>query len=238
MQTAPDIAWASAPPTPAPPGPDGLDVWRIDLRAGCAGDALSPAESARAQRFAFDHDRAAYVAAHDGLRRILARYLGCSPRSLTFAFGDHGKPALEDEPALRFNLTHSGDAALVAIAWDRAVGVDVEPVRAIADRDAVAALHFSAAECAQLAAAPTDVRDDAFYALWTRKEAFIKCRGEGLSLALTSFSVSLETPARLTACGGDDPARYTLHAFRPRPDYWAAACVEGPIGSVQYFQFS
>ncbi|MDX2237545.1 MAG: 4'-phosphopantetheinyl transferase superfamily protein [Hyphomonadaceae bacterium] len=238
METAPDIAWASAAAAPGAPGPDGLDLWRIDLRAGCGGEALSPEESARAGRFAFERDRAAYVAAHDGLRRILARYLGCGPRSLTFAVGEHGKPALADEPALRFNLTHAGDAALVAVASGRAVGVDVEPVRAIPDRDAVAALHFSAAECAQLEAAAADARDDAFYAVWTRKEAFIKCRGEGLSLPLSSFSVSLDAPTRLIACDGDDPARYALHAFRPRPGYWAAACAEGPIGAVQYFQFS
>jgi 4'-phosphopantetheinyl transferase len=238
MDTAPEIAWASAPAAPAPPGADGLDLWRIDLRAGCIGEALSPAESAQAGRFAFARDRAAYVAAHDGLRRILARYLGCSPRSLAFTVGEHGKPALADEPALRFNLTHADDAALVAVASARAVGVDIEPVRAIADRDAVAAQHFSAAECAAIEAAPPEARDDAFYAVWTRKEAFIKCRGEGLSLPLSSFSVSLAAPARLVACADDDPARYTLHTFRPRPGYWAAACVEGSIEAVRYFWFS
>lgn len=151
---------------------------------------LSQPERERASRFRFARDRDRYVFGRGSLRRILASYLCTSPDEVAFRYGAAGKPELArpgSENVVRFNLSHSGDVVLVAVAQDREVGVDVEAVRGAAATDGVAARFFHPAEVASLAALENTERSLAFYRFWTRKEAYLKARGDGLGGGLAAL---------------------------------------------------
>jgi 4'-phosphopantetheinyl transferase len=192
---------------------------------------LSAGERRRAQGFALPQLRRRYAAAHGALRVILAEQLRCSPKTLSFRRGTYGKPALDGAEAntLEFNLSHSDERALVATAWHRRVGVDLERRRSIPDAQVVARDFFSPTEFAALRAAPPAARDDAFLRCWTRKEAYLKARGDGLTLPLHEFDVTLDEPARLIGCRFDpaEPARWSLCALDAGADYVATMAVEG-----------
>ena len=151
-------------------------------------------ERARADRFYFARDREHFIVARGVLREILGCYLKRVPKSLCFCYGSHGKPALAGEfdgEAIRFNVSHSHGVALYAISRGRAVGIDLERIRFDLPVAEIAERFFSKREDAMLRSLPTDVQHQAFFRCWTRKEAYIKARGEGLSLPLDQFDVSL-----------------------------------------------
>lgn len=224
----------------SPPGfldlqPHQVDVWRVFLDLGPAavraiGSTLSADESQRAVRFHFPKDRERYKAAHGCLRNILARYLGCQPGQLDFSANRYGKPALNDR-SLEFNLSHSGDFALIAVARNRKVGIDLERVRSGLEFESIASRCFSQVEVAEFAALPPEQRAAGFFNGWTCKEAYIKAQGLGLSMPLDSFDVSLapDGPALLRATRPDpsDAARWTMLALDVNPGYAAALAVEG-----------
>jgi len=194
-------------------GDDEVHVWRIALDRG-DGDSLrarlSSDELARAARFHFERDRTRFLVARAALREILAHYLGASPAEIAFVYGDHGKPALAPPHGdLRFNLSHSHGLALCAVTRGREVGVDVERIRELDDLEDLARSVFSARELAALHRLPEPGLLAGFFTGWTRKEAFIKALGEGLSHPLKRFDVSLEPgrPARLERIDGN-AARY------------------------------
>jgi 4'-phosphopantetheinyl transferase len=212
-------------------------VWwcALDLPPTSAGDAyavLADDEIDRAQRYKFTRDRKRFVAARSFLRRTLAQYLSLRPCELSFVYGPFGKPRLLTQPgraAVEFNLSHSGDIALLAITRGPAVGVDVEQVLQVSDLQAMARRFFSACENAALNEIPPDLRPFAFYCCWTRKEAFLKALGHGLAYPLDSFDVSLdERHPRLLAIRGDRPAtsKWTLFHLHPARGYVAALAVE------------
>lgn len=212
-----------------------LDVWRI--RLDIFGDrlrrleaALSAEERERAARFHFPADRDRFIAAHGCLRDVLARYLRVPPDRLTFSVKEYGKPALQDH-ALEFNLSHSGDFALIAVTLGRSVGVDVERIRTSSSSDLVPRRFFSETEACELEALPLEQREAAFFRCWTRKEAYIKAQGLGLSLPLQSFDVSLAPgqPALLRATRPDpgEAARWKLFSLEIAPGYASAVAAEG-----------
>jgi 4'-phosphopantetheinyl transferase len=175
---------------------------------------------------------------------VLALYTETEPARLRFAYGPQGKPSLQSDEAgdtsLRFNLAHSHDLALLAVARGREVGVDVEHVRADFASDEVAGHFFSPRETAALRAVPDEAeRARAFFRCWTRKEAYVKARGEGLSLPLDGFTVSLAAgePAALLGCDADarETQRWTLINLEPGDGYAAAAAVEGTGWRLRLF---
>jgi len=204
-----------------------LDVDAAAVRV--LAQLLSDAERERAGRFIFDRDRRRFTVARARLRQILAARLHVEPQEVEFAYGPQGKPALARRfaaSALTFNLSHSEDLAVYAIAGGGEVGVDVEAVRALRDADEIAARFFSRSENeAYLALAARD-RPLGFFNCWTRKEAFINALGEGLSHPLDSFDVSLAPgePARLLRVGDPqgEPCGWALHSFPPRPGFVGA----------------
>ncbi len=210
-------------------------VWRValDLPADITGylqNLLSVEERTRAALFAFATDRRRFVVAHGCLRQILGRYLGADPACLVIAKGTLGKPVLASPPTvLCFSLSHSGDTALVAVAWDREVGVDLEAVRPLGDVIGLAASCFSAAEKRTLGALPEEVRLDCFFDGWTRKEAFVKLLGEGLSRPLDTFDVTLAPgePARLLRVAGARAGDWSLRAIEVGSGYRGALAIEG-----------
>lgn len=215
-----------------------VQVWHRSLahddkHEGLAG-LLATDERLRAARFVFERDAVRYVVGRATLRQILGAYLAVTPERIAFSYGPQGKPALAwpREP-LAFNVSHSGDVALYAVSWDRRIGVDVELVRQVDDLQGLAAQVFAAAERAELASLAADQRVRAFFNGWTRKEAFVKAVGDGLSHPLHTFVVSLDpaTPARLVAVGDSPGATcgWSLHALTACTGYSAALVAEGEI---------
>lgn len=220
-----------------------VHVWYVDLAAGAGAVArlatgLADDERVRAGRFRFDRDARRFVVARSALRAVIGRYLGLAPGSVEFTYGVHGKPGLGGVHAvLGFNLSHSGEVAVAAVGWRRALGVDVELRRPLPDLAALAARSFAPRERAVLEALPEVERPAAFFRCWTRKEAFIKATGEGLAQALDGFVVSLGPgeSARFLDIGGDHAAlaRWSLHDLSPPVGYTGALVVEGAVRAVR-----
>lgn len=187
-----------------------LHIWRLTAAEDAERLArhLAPDEAARAARFVFDRDRIAYTIGRGRLREILGAATGQAPGAVRFAYGDHGKPFLPGGP--EFNLSHSGGLACLAIS-DRVLGVDIEAHRLI--EDGVAERFFSAAEYARLSALPAPEWTPGFFRCWTRKEAVVKAMGDGLSIPLDRFDVTLgpEDPPRMTRL---DPAHGARAGWR------------------------
>jgi len=190
-------------------------------------------ERERAHRFHFPEDWRRYVYGRGLLRWLLGSYLGMDPASLNFTYSEHGKPELAASISarpLRFNLSHSGTKLLLACAWDRRVGADVEQVTGNRDLEQIANRFFSPAERSALLALTGEIRKEAFYLCWSRKEAFLKAVGDGLSMPLDQFDVAVEPgqPAALLATR-PDPAetdRWEMHGLDLGPGYAAAVVLE------------
>ena len=243
------MTW-SLPPENAPLGGDEVHVWRAQLdvaapRLQSLWQTLSLDEQTRARRFHFRKDHDSFVVARGLLRLILGRYLSAEPDRLRFRYSQYGKPALAgefDEAALCFNLSHSDRLALYAVTRARRVGVDLERISPDFANEQIAEQFFAGGEVAALRALPADVQPEAFFNCWTRKEAFIKARGEGLSLPLDEFEVSLVPgePAALLSTKGDvgEASRWSLWELTPGPGYVAALAVEGHNWRIRCWQWS
>ena len=218
---------------------DEVHLWRADLEAVRSDELrwrelLSSDESTRASRFHFPRDRQRFVASRALLRTILAAYLTTGPNSLSFSYSKKEKPSLGSSYAssgITFNVSHSAGIALFAFTRRRDIGVDVEQVRRDFDVDTIARRFFSTHEQSQLAALRPEERVDAFYRCWTRKEAYIKAMGDGLSLPLSQFDVALgdgEPNALLaTRPDGSEAGRWLLQEVPGGSGYIAALCVRG-----------
>lgn len=214
---------------------DEVHVWRATLLAAPEQmerlwSLLTDDERQRAQRFRFDRDRRRFVVGRGQLRLLLARYLRCPAPAIRFSYSAHGKPAVvEPATSLAFNLAHSHELALYAFAWERRIGVDVEHVRSDLADEQIAQRFFAPGEIAALRNLPPHERVAAFFRCWTRKEAFVKARGEGLSLPLDQFEVSLEPDqaALVRTAVPEEAAHWRLLPLFPDPAYTAALAVEG-----------
>lgn len=225
-----------------------VHVWRADLTSRTLSRehllrSLSSDERLRASRFRFLKDRDHFVAARGALRSILGRYIGIEASRLQFVYGPHGKPRLAGAVGghrIEFNLAHSNGLGLVAVALSRPLGVDLERIRPDVAGEEIAERFFAPAEVRALRGLPQAKQDLAFFRCWTRKEAYIKARGEGLSMPLSRFCVSLspgESPALLRVEG--DPAEISRWSFRelaPGPGYVAALAVEGRIARLERWE--
>jgi 4'-phosphopantetheinyl transferase len=236
--------WTS-PPDALDLDTDHVDVWRIHLDPKTDSvkrveSTLSTDEIERAAKFHFPKDRDRFLAAHISLRDILARYLQCQPGELTFSVNQYGKPAL-DNHKLEFNLSHSGDFALIAVAGQRKVGVDMECIRSDMEVENIAARNFSKSELSELMALPLEQRVTGFFNCWTRKEAYIKAHGLGLSFPLENFDVSLtpNEPAILRATRPDqrEAAHWTLLALEINPNYAGALAVEAETVEYRFWDW-
>jgi 4'-phosphopantetheinyl transferase len=172
-------------------------VWQIDLtesdkHTSACRECLSDDELERAARFRFPHLSNRFVVARGSVRMLLSKHLDLSPKSIRFHYDAFGKPEISPEQNtrnLRFNVSHSEDIALCAIAWQSDIGVDVEHLKSIPDLWEVAQRFFASEEQAALAALPSEKQLEGFYKIWTRKEAYLKAIGKGLLLPLQDFWV-------------------------------------------------
>jgi 4'-phosphopantetheinyl transferase len=213
-------------------------VWQIPLAVSrdelnaCRG-LLSEEEHARAKRFHFDWLERRFAVAHGRMRTILAQHTGVAPKELRYRETEYGKPFLDASLNTYFNLSHSDELAILAIAADD-LGADVEFIRPMDDFEKVAEGFFSEHEVAALREYPEAERLRAFYRCWTRKEAFVKAIGEGLSIPLGSFAVSLDEhdALLLEASPPERAAGWTISALDLGADYVGAVATRGP-GAVE-----
>jgi 4'-phosphopantetheinyl transferase len=217
---------------------DEIHVWRLDLSRGHSEvqrlrGLLSHDELERAARFRFDTDRNDFIVSRGTLRDLLGWYLGTAPSKLRFAYSEYGRPGLTADSSVgevEFNVSHSGGVALLAFADRRKIGIDVEKVRRDFGTAEIAERFFSTVERAALRELPQARRHEAFFRCWTRKEAFIKALGEGLSHPLDQFDVSLSptSPAELLATRPDagEVRRWSMWNIQVPGDYAAALVAE------------
>jgi 4'-phosphopantetheinyl transferase len=226
-----------APPAKVIATTDEVHIWRIALQEELAPklrSVLSPDECARADCFHFSRDRNRFIVARGSLRTILGIYLKQNPDRVSFSYSQFGKPSLVDDPdahELGFNLSHTNELALLAVTRGRALGVDIEFLRPEFASAEIAERFFSPHEVAALRALPWETQRAAFFNCWTRKEAYIKAIGEGLSMPLNQFHVSL-APGSAAALLGNlrdaaEVSRWSLQELDPGSGYVAAVAVEG-----------
>jgi 4'-phosphopantetheinyl transferase len=204
---------------------------------------LAPDEKQWAARFHFQKDREHFIAARGMLRAILSRYLNIKPDDLAFGYSAYGKPFLVNEQGgdVRFNVSHSHSLALFAFAREHDLGIDVEQIRTEVAEEQIAERFFSACEVAALHALPANQQAEAFFNCWTRKEAYIKARGEGLSLPLDQFDVTLAPgePAALlrTRIAANEASRWSMIELAPAAGYKAALVVEARDWQLRCWQW-
>lgn len=193
--------------------------------------SLMSDEIRRADRFVFERDRRRFVVCRAALRTVLGGYLGCEPEALRFSYGEHGKPALSAARGaeIEFNVAHAADVGVFAFACGTPVGVDVEALDRTVDFEGLASRFFSAGETRQLLSLPAADRRAGFFNCWTRKEAYIKAIGDGLSCPLDSFGVSLTpgAPARLQWVDHDprEAECWQMTAFYPAAGFVGAVAI-------------
>jgi 4'-phosphopantetheinyl transferase len=228
------VKW-STPPSRLILAPTALHIWRTPLEVSADVFAnfsglLSTRELARASRFVFDRDRRHFTVARATLRLLLGRYLQLPLDSMQMQIeeGPRGKPFLKNGPQpseLKFNLSHSHGVAVFAVAKQRELGIDLEKIRPDFASREIAERYFSPQEVSELEALPPSLYTLGFFQCWTRKEAYVKARSEGLQIPLNSFSVTL-TPGqspKLTSC---DSAYWSIYSFQPFPEFVAAVAAE------------
>lgn len=219
--------------------PDAVHIWYASLDQAASYRQhlfalLTPEEQNRAARYRFERHGQHYIVSQGQLRMLLGSYLRCPPERIRFTHSPLGKPAVTkrlDGDRLMFNISHSQGQVIYAMTRNRAVGVDIEYIRPVVDAAQIAERFFSAQEQVALRTVPEDQKAIAFFNCWTRKEAYLKATGDGLSRPLHEFDVSLAPgePALLLhdSRGKAEAARWSLAALPLVPGYAAALCVEG-----------
>lgn len=219
-------------------GSNEVHVWAVPLLGSAEryGELLTAEEQDRASRFRVVDHRRRYAIAHGALRAVLAGYLETEAQAIGFGTSSTGKPHLVPPSGLQFNLSHSAQLGLIAIARAE-VGVDLEKMRHLESMRGIAQRHFSRSECEALESLPEDRLLLGFYRCWTRKEAYVKALGSGLSSALDVFDVALDDAAGLLAVRdrAEDLSQWTLLDASPGPDYVGAVAVRCGDADVRCF---
>ena len=249
------VPWTEGSRWSTPP-PGTVDLWAVDLHSPQGEPTILDApERARAERFLLDAPRLQFARARAALRRILGRSLEREPGAIRFAIGAHGRPSLANTAAgsasgaLDFNLSHTGELAVIAVAFPPAgaavqIGVDVEEERAQRPLDRLAERFFAPDEVAQYRAVAGDDRIAAFYRGWTRKEAYLKAWGTGLTFSSRRFSIDLASNTgsggaallRSTEMAADDGVGWRFYDLLPAQGYRGALCLRGEAGTIRRFR--
>jgi 4'-phosphopantetheinyl transferase len=252
MAPSPGLGAAEAPGEPELPfelHPGVISVWRVFLDTGPHQvrefEAILPAEElAQAARLATPLRRARFVVARGVRRALLARYLHSSPQELRFDLGPFGRPTVRGDrgrPPLRFNQSRSAHLALIALTPAHDVGIDIEQIRLdLADRD-VARRCFARNESRELLKLPGHLWPQGFFGCWTRKEAYLKATGQGLSYPLRAFEVTTSPGSEAALVSHrEDPGevdRWRMHTYWPAPDFIATVAVDGIPVKIAHFDW-
>jgi 4'-phosphopantetheinyl transferase len=224
-----------------------VHIWHTNLGSQSIAERLqpllSPDELQRANRFRFPEHRRRFIIARGCLRRLLATYLQSDAREIVFAYSAEGKPSLDvrHQTDLHFNVSHSGEIAAFAFTLGRKIGIDVELIRRDVDVDEIPKRFFSCAEQKCMSSLEGEIKVQGFFNCWTRKEAYVKAVGAGLSLPLRNFDVSLlpGEPAKLLATRPDASVagRWNLAPLDFGLEYAAAVIVEGELKQLEQREF-
>lgn len=220
-----------------------VHVWRANLNASIDEfkeklHLLSPEERNRADKFHFDKDRMHYVNSRASLRTLLGRYLNKDPRELSFEYTEFGKPYLY-ENSIQFNVSHSAGEGLFAFTNANSIGIDIEKINSKIEFPKLVKRFFSHNEASLILTLPIEERPNAFFKCWTRKEAFIKAHGEGLSIPLDRFEVSVlqSEVVRLKHVDwkGEIAGNWSLVSFDVKNDYLGALAVRGMVDDISFY---
>lgn len=226
-----------------------IHIWwvsldQLDLRLARFIETLALDERRRAERFHFEMDRKRFIIRHGILRKILGCYLNYEPAELQFSYGKHGKPMLADtlgDGIIYFNMSHSEGLALYGFSLDREIGVDIERFCEIPEIDKIVEQLFSKKENDIFRSLPENEKKEAFFKCWTRKEAFVKAVGDGLSRFLDKFEVSVvpDEPARLLRIEGDSKRghQWSIQDLQPAPGFVGAFAVNGRNWQLHCWQW-
>lgn len=221
-----------------------IHVWRVRAAPVPADfdelqSLLSADERVRAGRFHFEADRHRLTIGRGWLRRLVGQCLGSPPGAVAFAYGPQGKPELPGAGRLSFNLAHSQECILIALAWNNPLGIDVEFVRSMPRALSIGRRHFTPAECRLLESDPGQ-RDGVFFRLWARKEAVIKAVGSGLTMPLNQFDVSSSPDVAegwsTAAVTGERPSRWFVRDLPAPAGYCAALAVAERPRNLCYWE--
>lgn len=230
--------WPRLPDSPALPH-DQVHIWRfsiesLDEHSDSFARTLSDDERTRAKHYHFLRDRTKFLVRRGMLRVILGRYLSVEPNRIQFDHGTYGKPRLAskfDSDRLEFNLAHSHNLAVYAFTRKRRIGIDLEKIQPLPNLEQISSQFFTSQESEKIQRLDGNARLLAFYHCWTRKEAYVKAIGNGLTHPLDQFQVSVEPtqPARLVRVKGQsqETARWSFKSFVPASGYVSALAVEG-----------
>lgn len=225
---------------------DTILVWHCSFEAHTSYileyfELLSTDEKQKASRFKFEKDKHCYIITRGILRTLLGRYLNMAPDTITFKYTSFGKPDLDFENVLKFNVSHSGTMAAFAFFQNQEIGVDIEKVRDDFDLLELAQNFFSKTEITALEKQAQKEVPRAFYRCWTRKEAFIKAEGSGLSFPLDQFAVTLDDDHKAelleTKWNPEEKQEWSLFSFTPADGYIAAVAVANPTVEIVYQNF-
>ena len=225
---------------------DGMvHIWYVPLNTDAATQIkywkiLSDDERSRANRFRFTSDKIKYVSCRGALRSLLGRYLMMAPESVEITYIKNGKP--NHDSNLEFNVSHSENWGVIGFTLDTILGVDIEYTNRIIEFEEIADRFFSQKESADVINAEKDQLPLCFYNCWTRKEAFIKALGDGLSFPLDQFEVSCRpdaTPQLIkTHWDYSEADKWSLWAFEKGSDYVGAIALKGPKKNVAYYNWN
>lgn len=226
-----------------------LHIWKINSEnfiqsSPVLYEILSVEEKQRAERFHFENDKIVYICARSILRMLLSKYINQDYSSIDFNFNEYGKPELPEvinPKNIKFNVSHSENLVLIGFIPNVSLGVDIEYILPNSDLIEIASKYFSSKEIDSLIRFPGEKRTEAFFNCWTRKEAFIKAVGEGLSYPLDKFSVSLndEFDVEITIENNQqESSQWKLISFQPEERFAGAFAVKGQIKKINFFELT
>lgn len=236
----------SSPPSTLQLNTDQIHVWMVDVPSNKVNEVaffslLSKDEKERANRFRFEKDRLIYVTAKAILRKLIGQYLNIDPTNIIFQYYKKGKPYINSKEDLKFNVSHSGDKVLIGFSLQHEMGVDIEYNKRKVKLKEVAKRFFSQTEYEKMVQLPKSQWRTAFFNCWTRKEAFIKAKGGGLSIPLDQFEVTLipnEKPAlQIIRWDQEDVPNWDLQTFDYETDYTGATIVHQPGLEYKWFKW-
>lgn len=225
--------------------PETIHLWYVDVGANLDSryyNLLSEDEKVRAGKYRFTQDQYVFIKARAVLRILSGEYLQKDPAHIRFKYGAYGKPYFQDENSLYFNVSHSGSKAIIGFSKHTEMGVDIEKIKEDLDVLDIAGKFFSQSEIKSLTEITKEEQNRAFFRCWTRKESFIKAKGDGLSLPLDSFSVTLDDDikARLSEIkwNPSEKESWKILSFVPDDNYICAVTVQGKVQKIKYWNWN